>query len=584
MTNRRLAAIAVIDVVGYSTMMAEDEEGTHAAFLAHRKDIDPILLNHGCRVVKSTGDGYLVEIPSVVEALQAAVEIQLLMAERNAAVTKNRQLEIRIGINLGDIIIGDDGDIYGDGVNVAARLEGLADPGGICVSESVRQQVGTRVEVGFEDMGPVEVKNIPSPVHAWRVMLDGQSTPQPARESGNYQLATIAVLPFDNMSGSDDDDYFADGITEDLITALSRYRDLRVLARNSTFVYKGEATDIRHIARELDASHVVEGSVRRADDRIRITAQLIEADTGHHVWAERFDRELSDVFELQDEIVHEIAGRVHPALDRAEGEKRHDRPEELGAWDLFIRGRWHFNGSTREELIEAVPLLEAAIERDPTFVDAYVFLGATWFELFIQRWRVEGRKPVEEFAAVTEELYRIAPGEGAAAGMLAASKSMAGEFDRATHLARNAVKLAPDQALVLAFSGAAVFRSRELDDAVEWLTRAWRSAEHEPWRHVTAANLAFSHYLEGRYDAALAWALQGTSVAPDSLQLWAITAATLGQLGRPDEAKPYIGFMTAERPDLTVEGFGRNLRWRRQSDIDHYFEGLRKAGLPGQPA
>jgi len=218
-TVRRLAAIAVIDVVGYSTMTAEDEEGTHAALIAHRNDIDPILLNHGCRVVKSTGDGYLVEIPSVVEALQAAVEIQQLMAERNASVPDNRSLEIRIGINLGDIIIDDDGDIYGDGVNVAARLEGLADPGGICVSESVRQQVGNRLEVDFEDMGEVEVKNIPGSVHAWRVMLDGQRTPVPTVRSGDYRLATVAVLPFDNMSGSSDDEYLADGITEDLITA-----------------------------------------------------------------------------------------------------------------------------------------------------------------------------------------------------------------------------------------------------------------------------------------------------------------------------------------------------------------------------
>ena len=579
-TVRRLAAIAVIDVVGYSTMMAEDEEGTHAALTAHRNDIDPILLNHGCRVVKSTGDGYLVEIPSVVEALQAAVEIQQLMAERNASVPDNRSLEIRIGINLGDIIIDDDGDIYGDGVNVAARLEGLADPGGICVSESVRQQVGNRLEVGFEDMGEVEVKNIPGSVRAWRVMLDGQPTPVPTAKSGDYRLATVAVLPFDNMSGSSDDEYLADGITEDLITALARHRDLRVLARNSTFVYKGEAHDIRHVARKLDATHVVEGSVRRAGDRIRITAQLIDADTGHHIWAERFDRELTDVFELQDEIVHEIEGRVHPALDRAEAEKRSDRPNQLDVWDLFIRGRWHFNASTREELIEAIPFLEAAIERDPSFVDAYTFLGACWFELFIQRWRMEGRRPIEEFAMVAEELYRIAPGDGAAAGMLAMAEAIAGEFDHASHLARNAVELAPDQGMVLLWSGGAWLRAGDFDEATEWLSRAWRAAEHEPWRHIIAAGLAFAHYLEGRYDAALAWGLQGTSVAPDSLQLWAITAASLGQLGRAEEARPYIGFMTADRPDLTVGRFGRNLRWRRERDVEHYFEGLRKAGLP----
>ena len=581
MVNRRLAAIAVIDVVGYSTMMAEDEEGTHAAFKAHRNDIDPILLNHGCRIVKGTGDGYLVEVSSVVEALQAAVEIQELMAERNASVSETRAMELRIGINLGDIIFEDDGDVYGDGVNVAARLEGLADPGGICVSESVRHQVGNRLDVRFEDLGDVPVKNIPDPVHAWRVTLDGHTAPRPApAATGSYRLAAIAVLPFDNMSESDEDEYLTDGITEDLITALARYPDLQVLARNSTFAYKGQAKDVRRIARELDATHVVEGSVRRSGDRIRVTAQLIEAESGHHVWAERFDRELSDVFALQDEIVHEIAGRVHPALDRAEGEKRPDRPQELDVWDLFIRGRWHFNGGTKDELMEAIPLFEAAVERDSTFVDAYTFLGATWFELFIQRWRVEGRKPIDELAEVAETLYRIAPGEGSAAGMLAMVRANAGDFDQASHLARNAVELAPNQAMVVLWAGGAWVRTADFTDAVEWLSRGWRGAEHEPWRHVIATNLAFAHYLEGRYDAALAWGLQGTSAGPESLQAWAITAATLGQLGRPDDARPYIGFMMANRPDLTVEQFARNLRWRRQDDMDHYFNGLRKAGLP----
>jgi adenylate cyclase len=580
MTSRRLAAIAVLDVVGYSAMMAEDEEGTHAALKAHRRDIDPILLNHGCRIVKSTGDGYLVEIPSVVEALQAAVEIQVLMAERNTVMPKNRNLELRIGINLGDIIIEDDGDVYGDGVNVAARLEALADPGGICVSESVRQQVGSRVDVGFEDMGEVEVKNIPESVHTWRVTLDGKAAPQRSAVSpGDYRLAAIAVLPFDNMSGIDDE-YLADGITEDLITALARHHDLRVLARNSTFVYKGQAQDVRRIARELDATHVVEGSVRRAGDRIRVTAQLIEADTAHHVWAERFDRELNDVFELQDEIVHEIAGRVHPALDRAEAEKRLDRPSELGVWDLFIKGRWYFNTNTRDGHIEAVKLLEAAVERDPTFVDAHTFLGACWFELGIQRWRIDGRNPWEEYAGVANELYRIAPGSGAAAGMLAMAKANAGEFDQASHLARAAVKLAPDEPIVLLWAGGAWMRACEFDDAVEWLTRAWRDYEHEPARHAIAANLAFAHYLEGRYDAALAWALQGAPAAPESLQLWAITAATLGQLGRVDEARRYIGFIKADRPAITVERFGRNIRWRDRRAVEHYLDGLRRAGLP----
>ena len=316
-TVRRLAAIAVLDVVGYSRMMAEDEEATYAAFVAHRNAIDPVLLNHGCRIVKGTGDGVLVEVPSAVEAVRAAIEVQELMAERNASAPEGRRMQLRIGINLGDIIVDEDGDVHGDGVNIAVRLEGEAHPGGVCISDVVHKQVQGRVDASFSDGGSVAVKNIPAPVHVWKTESSTQPAMSPDVERGTY-TAIVAVFPFDEMSGDENQRYFVDGITEDLITALSRYPDLRVIARNSTFAYRGRVGDVRAVARELDATHVVEGSVRRAGDQVRVSAQLIEAESGHHIWAERYDRDLADVLEVQDEIVRETAAHIHPAIERAE--------------------------------------------------------------------------------------------------------------------------------------------------------------------------------------------------------------------------------------------------------------------------
>jgi adenylate cyclase len=314
-TTRRLAAIVVVDVVGYSRLMAEDEAGTLATMTAHFAEIDPVLLNHGGRVVKRTGDGLLIEVPSAVEAIGAAVEAQRLMRERNASLPEERRMQLRIGINLGDVIVDETGDIFGDGVNVAARLEGLADPGGICVSASVHDQVRGRIAVDLESLGPVEVKNIPRPIEAWRVRLGGEASSRisllPSRD-----LPTIAVLPFANLSADPDESYFSDGIVEDLITALSHSRELRVVARSSSFAMRDRNLDIRDAARELDATYIVNGSVRRAGNRVRVSSQLIEAETGHHVWADRFDRDLDDIFAVQDEIVGDIAGHIRPHMAR----------------------------------------------------------------------------------------------------------------------------------------------------------------------------------------------------------------------------------------------------------------------------
>jgi adenylate cyclase len=580
MTKRRLAAIVVIDVVGYSRLMAADEEGTLAALKAHRNETDPIVLNHGGRIVKGTGDGVLVEFPSAVEAVRAAVETQSLMADRNAAAPEGRRMEYRIGINLGDVIVDDDGDVYGDGVNVAARLEGLADPAGICVSSAVYQQVRQQVDASFEDLGLVEVKNIPTPVHPWKVVLD-RAPPDPrVTATSTYTKPCVAVLPFDNLSGDQDQEYFADGITEDLITALSHHRDLRVVARNSTFVYKDRAGDVRKTARELDATHVVEGSIRRSGNRVRVTAQLIEAESGHHLWADRYDRELNDIFDLQDDIVHEIAGHIHPTVERTEGDKLHrSGPEELDVWDLALHARWYAFMNTRDGAEEAIRLLEIAAERDPSFGEAQAQLAMVWTTVAFSRWRIDDRDPWEEMDRRAREAYRLDPVAPGSIAVLGYAEVFAGNLGTAADLARRAVGKAPHDALVLNLIGLVeLFRGDE-EAAVEHLSNAWRLASHEPWRYVIANNLAFAHYLAGRYEAALVWAERGLE-AGDYFQLRAIAAAALGQLGRSDEAAHHLAFVTASHPETTTGELLRDIRWEGQDDVAHYREGLIKAGLP----
>ena len=546
--------------------------------MAHRNAIDPILLNHGCRIVKGTGDGVLVEVPSADAAVKAAIEVQGLMAERNTNVAEGRRMQLRIGINLGDVIVDEVGDVHGDDVNVAVRLEGEADPGGICISDVVHRQVDGRVEVIFEDGGKVTVKNIPDPIHVWKAGLDGQ--PVAERATRGAYTATVAVFPFDEMSGNTDERYFVDGITEDLITALSRHIDLRVIARNSTFAHRDRMGDVRVIARELDATHVVEGSVRRAGDRVRVTAQLIEAETGHHIWAERYDRELSDVFEVQDEIVREIAARIHPAIERVEGEKRvRQDPADLDVWDLLLRSRWHYHTNTREGVEEAIRLAELAVDRDPSFALAHTGLAAYWVTAGFNRWHIGKRRAMEEVARHAFIAHELDPHDARSMSMATVAYVFARDFEQAEDLSKRALALAPYDPSVLLSVGAVAYWVGDHDRAVVHLTKAWQLAVHEPWRYHLATNLAFAHYLADRYEAAAAWAELGLE-AGDYLQIRAIAAATFAQLGRLEEAQRHLSHLTRDKPDQTASDFLRTNNFKRQRDIDHWKEGLVKAGLP----
>src|SRR5262249_40985548 len=390
---RRLAAILAADVAGYSRLMGDDEEGTLARLKAMRRELaDPKIKEHHGRIVKTTGDGLLLEFASVVDAVRCAVEVQREMAERNADVPPDRRLELRIGINLGDIIK-DGRDIYGDGVNVAARLEALAEPGGICVSRVVRDQVRDKLDFAFEDMGEQQVKNIARPVRIHRVLLSTQSGPsKPVVETAKEPALalpdklSIAVLPFQNMSGDPEQEYFADGMVEEIITALSLIRWLFVIARNSSFTYKGQAVDVKQVGRELGVRYVLEGSVRKAGGRVRITAQLVEATNGAHLWADRFDGSLEDAFDLQDKVAISVAGVIEPALQAAETARSAHRPtNDITAYDLYLRA-YAMTLSSAKQVHEALRLLDQAIARDPRYGPALA-----WAAFCCQRLLFDGR-------------------------------------------------------------------------------------------------------------------------------------------------------------------------------------------------
>jgi len=455
--TRRLAAILAADVAGYSRLMGADEEGTLAALKALRREVaDPKIKEHRGRIVKTTGDGLLVEFASVVDAVRCAVEVQQGMAERNVEIPQDRRIEFRIGINLGDIIR-DGRDIFGDGVNVAARLEALAEPGRICVSGVVHDQVRDKLDVVFDDLGEQQVKNISRPVHVWCVKLG--TKPAVSAPLALPDKPSIAVLPFANISGNPEQEYFADGIVEDVITELSRIRWLFVIARNSSFIYKGQAVDVKRAGRELGVRYVLEGSVRKGGNRLRITAQLIDAQTGAHLWAERYDRDLSDIFAVQDEITASVAGIIEPALAEAEQQRvLRKAPERLDAWEAYQRGLWHFHKYGAEDNKTAQTFFRQAIALDPNFAPGHYgySLALFWdFWLYSTRSVADAQGPALEEARLAVSLDDK---DAMAHAVLAIMTMAGGEWEAALSEARTAFELNPNSAFVIAILG------RELKD------------------------------------------------------------------------------------------------------------------------
>ncbi len=582
-TRRKLAAILVADVVGYSRLMGEDEVGTLDALRAHREElIEPKIAEHEGRIVKLMGDGLLAEFPSAVEAIQCAVEIQRTMGERNADIPEDRQMIYRMGINIGDIIVEAE-DIYGDGVNIAARLEGLAEPGGICVARNVYNQVKTKVEASFEDLGEKEVKNIPEPLRVYRVVSDAlvvQAVRSPSTVLPLLDKPSIAVLAFENMSGDVEQEYFADGIAEDIITSLSHTHWLFVVARNSSFTFKGRAVDVKRVSEELGVRYVLEGSVRKAGNRVRITAQLIDAATGNHIWAERYDRDLEDIFAVQDEITESVVAAIGPELMVAETQRAQRKPpQSLDAWDYVLRAVSHIWRYTEEDNRKAQDLLRKAIELDPAYAQAHSMLG--WSYVW-HAWMGWGDRPAD-FNPLAREAARtaVALDEHDPWGHVVLGRVHAFGRDQENAVAEleKAIQLNPNLPMAWGMLGLALAYGGKSEQAIAELDRAIRASPRDPFNAVYYGIYSVAHYLAGRYEEAARWARQGVQLRPDNPGCHRMVAISCAKLGQFEEARAAMDRAKRLQPGLSLAWAEAYAPYARPEDLKHYIDGLREAGL-----
>jgi adenylate cyclase len=581
--ERRLAAIICADVAGYSRMMGADEAGTHAAFKAHRSAIYPIILNHGGRVVKNTGDGFLLEFPSVVGAIESALAIQALMAERNSHLPADRVMQFRLGIHMGDVIA-DEEEVFGDGVNIAVRLESVAVPGGVAVSAKAYHEASKHLCVTLVDAGNHRFKNIEEPVSVWTWEPGGSDTRgREPKDTSNlpaqYRTAIVGVLPFANLSDSTDE-YFSDGLTEDLIHALSLQSFYRVLSRNSTFSFKGKSLNARLIAREIDATYLIQGSVRRAGTKIRVTAELIAPENGEQLWAGRYDRDIGDLFAMQDEITTSLSAALAPEIYRAEASATaRSSSTDLTAWDRFIRGLSHYYRQTKQDFEASIALFREAIALDPALAIARAYLGTILVQGVQYGWIRSTRELWAEAMGLAESSVRLDPRSSFAFSILSYVHAMEGDYEVALDAAKRAVELNPYDMGARGVLGICHLFIGEHRQAIELFSTAVQRGNSDP-RYQWAALNAFSHYLLGQYDASLSWAREALYLNPSHLQALAIRAAALAQLGRTEEAARAAEVLLNSYPGLTVERHLRNFHWKTQADIAHYRDGLLKAGVP----
>ncbi len=525
--------------------MGADEEGTLARVNALRREFwDPKIAEHRGRIVKRTGDGVLIEFASVVDAARYGVEIQRGMAKRNAEVPEDNRIELRIGIHVGDILIEND-DIFGDGVNVAARLEGIAEPGGICFSRAAFEQVDGKLDVSFEDGGDQQLKNIARSVRVYRTNFVS-----PHRRSLALALPdkpSIAILPFQNMSDDPDQEYFADGIVEDIITGLSRIKWLFVIARNSSFTYKGRAVDLRQVGRELGVRYLLEGSVRKSKDRVRITSQLIEAETGRHLWAERYDRSLGDIFVLQDEITMNVVGAIEPSLRQAEVERvKRKRPESLDAYDLLLRAI-STDVSMPEGVAQALPFLERALVLEPEYARAHGHLSMCHHTLYLRG----GLREENLRAAIHHAHAAVTHGQDDSTALTLAGFVIGmDEHDRAgaSQALEKALALSPSSAFTYGVGSAVLGWGGDAKRAIEWAERALRLNPFDSWNFFPCHGLALGHFSLGQYKEANAAARRAIQFNPAFSMSYMLLAATLVKLGRVDEAKSAAARVLAAQP------------------------------------
>ena len=582
--KRKLAAILCADVVGYSRLMGADESGTLARLKAHRKElIDPTIAKHDGRMVKLMGDGALVEFSSVVDALACAVDVQRGMTERNHNEPSEQRIEFRIGINLGDVIIEGD-DIYGDGVNVAARLEGLSDPGGICISESVRSATGNKLPIDYEFMGEQEVKNIAEAVRAHRVLMESEEvanttvTDKPELELPDKP--SVAVLPFANMSADPDQEFFADGITEDIITELSKFRSLFVIARNSSFAFKGRSIDVKDVSTKLGVRYVVEGSVRRAGNRVRITAQLIDAVEDNHLWAEHYDRDLEDIFAVQDEVTHTIVTTIEPHLASTERQRARRKPtESLGAWELYQRGLWHLYQNNAEDSTRALDFLQSAIDLDPTFASAHAGLAYALYYHVVLGYSQDRSGDLARALDAGKTAVMLDENDPFAHVALGRVYTIKGEHDTAIAACDRAIALNPNYASAYMGRAHSLWQAGRPAEALPSHDEAMRLSPRDPLMWAFVASKAIALILLGRYDEGLDWARKAQRQPSTAIWAFMPEVSALGLLGRIDEARAALERVKRIKPDVSCAFVDQALAFTHATDRDHFVSGLVKAGL-----
>jgi adenylate cyclase len=581
--ERRLAAVLAADMVGYSRLMEVDETGTLARLKTHRIElIDPAIAKNRGRIIKTTGDGMLVEFHSVTDAVLCAAEIQRRMTRRNVDVSPARWMQFRIGINLGDVIVEED-DIFGDGVNVAARLEMLAEPGGICVSGAVRDQVGQRLEeLEFEDLGNQSVKNIARPIRVFRVLLkqDPDTAPEDPKDAAvttaMSKKPSIAVLPLVNMSGDPEQEFFADGLTEDIITELSRFHDLLVISRNSTFVYKGKAVKVQEVAREFGVDYLLEGSVRKAGDRIRVTVQLIDAETDRHIWAERYDRELADIFSIQDEMTRAIVATLPGRVEAATHSRATRKPtDNMAAYECVLTAKVLHHRSTREDNAEAQRLLDRALALDPNYAHAHAWkacvLGQTWG----YGWCADRDATFQQVAAEVEIALALDDNDSDVHRILAAINLTRNDFDKAAYHQERALALNPNYDLVVVQQGELLTWLGRPEEGIDWIKKAMRLNPYHPerfWSHLGRACYCAEKYAE----AAEAFS---RITRPDHTH-HAFLAATFSQMGNGVAAAAHAAEVLKREPKFSVAVYLATQHYKLEVDCKRHEAGLLKAGLP----